>query len=92
MYNDNSIRATLLQYEKDISSIRIENGKYHVEAMKMVSEVKQQIDEFNSEKDKFVTDFKKIQELNDSQKELKKECTAREKGIKEKNNRNSVNF
>jgi len=48
------------KFEQDKTSLRMENGKYHLEAMKQIKDTKVELDLFHKEKEKFYEEFKII--------------------------------
>jgi len=78
-----SVRADLSQFEKDISAIRIENGKYHIRAINQVEELKQEFEYFHREKEKLNIEWQKeikmLTEFNEKFNGFKKQFKVSEK-------------
>jgi len=51
------------QFEKDISNVRVENGKYHLQAMKNVKELKDELDKFLIVRDEVNEDLKRNKKI-----------------------------
>ena len=55
--NENSLRSEINLLIKDVQNIRIENGKYHLEAMRIVNDAKIEMDKFTQMKKDLVSQW-----------------------------------
>jgi len=47
----NEMKYTIEELERNVNNTKIENGKYHVEAMRTVKEAKEKLEEFKEDKE-----------------------------------------
>ena len=53
------VKKYVQTFQEDISSIRMENGKYHLEVMKQIEKTKTELADFHKDKDEFQIEFNK---------------------------------
>ena len=59
------IKEYITNFNNDISSIRMENGKYHIEVMNLIKDTKSDLTRFHKDKEEFQDEFKKIKDKFD---------------------------
>jgi len=74
--SESGIRGQLKMFESDISATKIENGKYHLEAMKKVKDIKDEFSNFMCYKEEI------LDEVNKEKTERKKFNSELEKEFK----------
>ena len=57
---ENKLKKDFYTYSQQLSDVKIENGKYHLEAMNRVKELKGDIDRFNMLKEDFLVELNRI--------------------------------
>ena len=62
-HSEAGVKSRNIQFEIDLNNIRVENGKYHLQAMKNVNDLKEELEKFHMTKEAITKELKNEKSL-----------------------------